>query len=161
MRDGIELDLSTGMFQHFEEGMSRIHVHALNEWRRTSLRSHQHSTELTKRKGIHLVANLMGFGPQYCLQLQIVNITDEVIDCLTLLLHVTKGNLKVDMPLERLNFLFPSVLNRVSVPVHDVTGHGGHIVITATKNVAESSSGVRGITICSAQLELPPTLPLE
>ena len=108
-----------------------------------------------------MVANLMGFGPQYCLQLQIVNITDEVIDCLTLLLHVVKGNLKVDVPLEQMNFLFPSVLNRVSITVYDVTGHGGHMVITATKNVAESISGVRAVIICSAQLELPPTLPPE
>lgn len=149
------------MFQQFEEGMSRIHVYALNEWNRLSLRNHQRPAELTKRRGIHMVAHLMGFGPQYCLQLQVVNITDEVIDSLTLLLHVIKGNLKVDVPLEKLNFLFPSVLNRVSIPVQDVAGNGGHIIVTAIKNVAESFTEVRGVTICSAQLELPPTLPPE
>ena len=68
---------------------------------------------------------------------------------------------QVEVPSEKLNFLLPSVLNCVSVAVNDVTGHGGHISVTITKDVVQRASGVHGVTICSAQLELPPTLPTE
>ena len=108
------------MLQQFEEGMCRIHVYALNEWRRKTVGNHQAPVELAARKSVHTVAHLMGFGPRYCLQLQVVNVTDQVIDCLSLMFHVTKGQLQVDVPSEKFLFIFNNLINFNSINFNSI-----------------------------------------
>ena len=144
------------MYRLYEQGMCRIHLQALKEWRRIYQSSNkQNLLQLHPDKCIHMTSQVIGSGPRYRLQVQVTNATADVIDTLLMMLHINQGSIRLDPWSQTLNFLMPSVPHRVSIDVNDVSARGGQISILVVK---EGTRAQQGVAVCSAQLELPPTL---
>lgn len=153
------------MYKHFQEGICRIHLRALQEWTNTSSISNDNELIATEpnSKCIHLVAKLVGSGSRFMLHLLLQNISDQTIDSLTVILQVTDGRLLLERTFAKLSLILPTSQNWIKINVRDPTSQGGQVSVIVTKDM-ESTTNLnselitRGVVVCAAKINMSPTI---
>lgn len=152
------------MHRLFQEGICRIHLRALQEWSTVSANPKDVQpldTIADEKRCVHLVAKLMGSGSRFMLHLLIQNISDSVIESLTILLQVTDGQLVLERSSAKLSLILPSSHNWIKINVRDQTSQGGTISVIVIKEADPAgSSGFtdRGQVVCAAKISISPTI---
>lgn len=153
------------MYQQFQEGLCRAHLRALQEHLQTGTKQLQQPAMMEEqRRCIHLLAKLSGStGTRRQLQLLIQNISKQVIEGLTVMLHVnsTSNKLAIEEPSCRLvGLLLPSSEHWITVNVQDPTNQGGQVYIIVTKDLPDEDGSpiIRGQVVYSAKVDIAPTI---
>lgn len=138
------------MYEKYEHHLCQIHLRALCEWKRIQSKDNQ---PVVCGRWIHLTATLLGIGPEYRLQLQIDNITPQIIHHLVLVLHVTSGQLKANPPSKNISFLFPASQQLAYFHVKDMSGQGGQLSVSVIRHSNQDHHGTRGELVYSTNLD--------
>ena len=153
------------MYQQFQEGICRLHLRALQEWMNGSSNTsdksdvEQLASVPDEKRCVHLVAKLLGFGSRFMLHLLLQNISETVIDSLTVMLQVTDGKLSLEHSYVKLSLMLPDSQNWIKINVRDSMSQGGKILVIVTKDAEpDSELTIRGSVICSAQINISPNI---
>jgi hypothetical protein len=150
-----------GMYQQFKEGICRIHLRALQEWKGLSNSGEAQPIVDPERRCVHLMAKLIGSAPRLVLKLLIQNISNKVIDSLAIMMNVTSGKLSLEQSYKKLFLLLPSAQEWVSVNVRDLTNQGGQISVVVSKLPSDDESIsqiVYGLIVYSVKIDISPTI---
>jgi hypothetical protein len=153
------------MYRQFQEGICRLHLRALQEWMNVSSNTVD-KTDVgpldsvpDEKRCVHLVAKLLGSGSRFMLHLLLQNISETVIDNLTVMLQVTEGKLSLERSCVKLAMLLPNTQNWIKISVRDPMSQGGQVIVIVTKNTEpDSESTVRGFLVSSAKIYISPTI---
>ena len=155
----------TEMYQQFQEGICRLHLRSLQEWMNVSSNNidkadvAQLATVADEKRCVHLVAKLLGSGSRFMLHLLLQNISETVIDSLTVMLQVTDGKLSLERSCVKLSLMLPNSQNWIKLNVRDPMCQGGQVLVMVTKDAEpDSELTVRGCVVCSAKINISPTL---
>lgn len=152
-------DSFTGMHRLFEEGMCRIHLRALQEWSNVSTNQADIQPPAPyvpdeKPPCVHLVAKLLGSGSRFMLHLLLQNISDTIIENLTVFLQVTNGNLLLEHSSAKLSLILPTSQNWLKINARDPTNQGGTISVIVIKGVELD----RGLVVCATKINISPNI---
>jgi hypothetical protein len=156
----------TEMYQQFQEGICRLHLRSLQEWMNVSSNNidkadvEQLATVPDEKRCVHLVAKLLGSGSRFMLHLLLQNISETVIDSLTVMLQVTDGKLSLERSCVKLSLMLPNSQNWIKLNVRDPMCQGGQVLVMVTKDAEPDSTEltVRGFVVCSVKINISPTL---
>ena len=117
--------------------------------------------ESVDKRCVHLIAKLLGSGARFLLQLLLQNISDQVIESLTVLLQVTNGKLVLERSYVKFSLILPASQHWIKLNVQDPTSQGGQVSVIVTKNMEPTSSPEpthHGKVICVAEINISPTI---
>ncbi|EFX84297.1 hypothetical protein DAPPUDRAFT_314992 [Daphnia pulex] len=153
------------MYRQFQEGICRLHLRALQEWMNVSSNTVD-KTDVgpldsvpEEKRCVHLVAKLLGSGSRFMLHLLLQNISETVIDNLTVMLQATEGKLSLERSCVKLAMLLPNTQNWIKISVRDPMSQGGQVIVMVTKDTEpDSESTIRGFLVSSAKIYISPTI---
>lgn len=155
---------STEMYQLFQEGMCRIRLRALRDWlnllsSNTKADLEQLASVPEENRCLHLVAKLLGSGSRFMLHLLLQNISDQVIDSLTIMLQVIDGKLVLERSSAKISLMLPTSQHWIKINIRDPTSQGGEVSVIVRKDVEpDCELTVWGSVVCAAKISISPTI---
>lgn len=158
------MSLSTEMYQLFQEGMCRLHLRALRDWLNLSSSTKADVEQFgcsvpEESRCLHLVAKLLGSGSRFMLHLLLQNISDQVIDSLTIMLQVNDGKLVLERSSAKISLMLPTAQHWIKINVKDPTNQGGEVSVIVRKDMEpDCELTVWGSIVCAAKINISPTI---
>ncbi|XP_057381177.1 Bardet-Biedl syndrome 1 protein-like [Daphnia carinata] len=151
------------MYQLFQEGMCRLHLRALREWLNFSSSAKADVEQLApvpeESRCLHLVAKLLGTGSRFMLHLLLQNISDQVIDSLTVMLQITDGKLVLERSSAKISLMLPAAQHWIKINVKDPTNQGGEVSVIVRKEAEpDFELTIWGSIVCTAKINISPTI---
>ncbi|KAK4014414.1 hypothetical protein OUZ56_026937 [Daphnia magna] len=153
------------MYQLFQEGMCRLHLRALRDWLNLSSSTKADVEQFAsisvpeESRCLHLVAKLLGSGSRFMLHLLLQNISDQVIDSLTIMLQVNDGKLVLERSSAKISLMLPTAQHWIKINVKDPTNQGGEVSVIVRKDMEpDCELTVWGSIVCAAKINISPTI---